>query len=60
MKDLEKKIKDLITPSVEQTRFIELAKPKHIRSGEAKFLSENELDQLLKTHNKGGNGGTDG
>ena len=60
LKDLEKKIKDLITPSVEQTRFIELAKPKHIRSGEAKFLSENELDQLLKTYNKGGNGGTDG
>ena len=60
LKDLEKKIKDLITPSEEQTRFIELAKSKHIRSGVAKFMSDDELDQLLKTHNKGDANGTDG
>ena len=60
LKDLEKKIKDLITPSEEQTRFIELAKPKHISSVGAMYLSDDELDQLFKTHNKGDANGIDG
>ena len=60
IREVQSEIKELITASDDQRKFIKEIRPKHIRRGEAKFMSENELDQLLKTHNKVGSDGTDG
>ena len=60
IREVQAEIKELITASDDQLKFIEEIRPKHIRRGEAKFMSEDEIDQLLKTHNKGDADGTDG
>jgi len=56
--EVQAEIKKLITATEEQLRFIEEAAPHAAR--EAKFMSEDDIDQLLKTHNKGESDGTDG
>jgi len=60
IRELQAEIKELITASDDQRKFIKEIRPKHIRRGEAKFMSEDDIDQLLKTHNKGESDGTDG
>ena len=57
LKIIQLEIKELVTVSPEQIKFIEEVKPRHIKS---EVLSQNEIDQLLKTHNKGDADGTDG
>ena len=57
LKMIQLEIKELITASPEQIKFIEEVKPRHIKS---EVLSQNEIKQLLKTHNKGEADGTDG
>ena len=48
LQEVQSEISELITATPDQLRFIEEAKPRHIRVGEAKFLNKDDLKTFLK------------
>jgi len=56
LQEVQSEISELITATPDQLRFIEEAKPRHIRVGEDKFVNKEEY---LKTILKGDADGTD-